>query len=102
MSNSKLLGGVAPGVRQALHKPEADRVSDLDEHASRFASRSGLIFEVPVKLPPGLLRLATRRSRTGSPPLLKTIGLVPSTLSLRLLERLQLLPQRPQRDVGEL
>ena len=25
-------GGVAAGVRQALHKPEADRVSDLDEH----------------------------------------------------------------------
>src|SRR5262245_114784 len=31
---------------------------------------------MPVTLPPGLLKLATRPYRTGSPPIEKTIGIV--------------------------
>src|SRR5712691_10767806 len=44
--------------------------------SSRFASSSVLKLVIPVAFPPGRLRLATRPSLTGSPPPVKTIGMV--------------------------
>jgi hypothetical protein len=43
---------------------------------SCFAPRSAVMKLIPVTLPPGRLRLATRPSLTGSPPVAKTIGTV--------------------------
>jgi hypothetical protein len=43
---------------------------------SCFAARSTDMKLTPVTLPPGRLRLATRPSLTGSPPVTKTIGTV--------------------------
>src|SRR6516165_1542091 len=44
--------------------------------SSRFAANTLLRKLTPVTLPPGRLRLATRPSLTGSPPVTKTIGTV--------------------------
>ena len=44
--------------------------------SSRFAPSSPVKKLTPVTLPPGRLRLATRPSLTGSPPVAKTIGTV--------------------------
>ena len=44
--------------------------------SSRFAANSPEKIAAPVAFPPGRLRLATKPSRTGSPPLLKMIGIV--------------------------
>ena len=44
--------------------------------ASRFAVTSALNQLIPVKFPPGRLRLVTRPALIGSPALLKTIGTV--------------------------
>ncbi len=43
---------------------------------SRLVPVSTLMALIPVTLPPGRLRLATRPSWTGSPPVRKTIGIV--------------------------
>ena len=43
---------------------------------SRFAPSSAEMKPTPVTLPPGRLRLATRPSLTGSPPVANTIGIV--------------------------
>jgi uncharacterized membrane protein YhaH (DUF805 family) len=43
--------------------------------SSRFAANSVAKLLIPVTLPPGWARLATRPSLTGSSPLLKTIGI---------------------------
>jgi hypothetical protein len=43
---------------------------------SLFASSPWVKKYIPVMLPPGRLRLATRPSATGSPPIPKTIGIV--------------------------
>src|SRR5262249_41924871 len=45
-------------------------------NSSRFASSSPEIGVMPVAFPPGRLRLATRPCLTGSPPPVKTIGIV--------------------------
>ena len=45
-------------------------------NCSRFGAISTFNWVTPVTLPPGRLRLATRPSRTGSPPVSKTIGMV--------------------------
>jgi len=44
--------------------------------SSRFDPISMPIKVVPVRLPPGRLRLATSPVSTGSPPIVKTIGMV--------------------------
>ena len=44
---------------------------------SRLAIRSVTVKTTPVRLPPGLLRLATRPVLTGSKPVVKTVGIVP-------------------------
>ena len=44
--------------------------------SSRFAANSALRKLIPVTLPPGRARLATRPSLTGSSPTVKTIGIV--------------------------
>ena len=44
--------------------------------SSRFATSGFVSRLTPVELPPGWLRLATSPSLTGSPPVLKTIGIV--------------------------
>ena len=44
--------------------------------SSRFAVNSALKKLIPVRLPPGRARLATRPSLTGSSPTLKTMGIV--------------------------
>src|SRR5262249_24422945 len=44
--------------------------------SSRFAVNSALKKLIPVRLPPGRLRLATRPSLTGSSPTAKTMGIV--------------------------
>jgi|GraSoiStandDraft_4_1057263.scaffolds.fasta_scaffold2312814_2 hypothetical protein len=44
--------------------------------SSRFAANSVAKELVPVTLPPGWARLATRPSLTGSSPTLKTMGIV--------------------------
>jgi hypothetical protein len=41
-----------------------------------FPTSSGPIVASPVMLPPGLARLATKPSATGSPETVKTIGIV--------------------------
>ena len=43
---------------------------------SRFATSSAAKILIPVRLPPGRARLATRPSLTGSSPAMKTIGIV--------------------------
>ena len=45
-------------------------------NSSRFAPSTPQKKITPVTLPPGRLRLATRPSLTGSPPVAKTIGTV--------------------------
>src|SRR5262245_66598700 len=42
----------------------------------RFAANSFAKLLIPVRLPPGWVRLATRPSLTGSSPTLKTMGIV--------------------------
>src|SRR5262245_6558784 len=44
--------------------------------ANRFAVNSVVKKFIPVKLPPGLARLTTRPSLTGSSPVMKTMGIV--------------------------
>jgi hypothetical protein len=44
--------------------------------SSRFGPIATAIWVTPVMLPPGLLRLATSPSETGSLPTAKTIGIV--------------------------
>ena len=44
--------------------------------SSRFGVTSVFNWVTPVTLPPGRLKLATRPSRIGSPPISKTIGMV--------------------------
>src|SRR5437667_45095 len=44
--------------------------------SNRFGPISAAIMVVPVRLPPGRLRLATSPVSTGSPPRVKTIGMV--------------------------
>src|SRR5262252_4783636 len=44
--------------------------------SNRFAPSSAKMNVTPVTLPPGLLRLFTRPSLTGSPPAVNTIGMV--------------------------
>src|SRR5262249_782499 len=44
--------------------------------SSRLVPRSEARKVTPVTFPPGLLRLATRPSSTGSPPVVNTIGIV--------------------------
>ena len=44
--------------------------------SSRFGPSSTVNEVTPVTLPPGRLRLATRPTSTGSPPIAKTIGIV--------------------------
>jgi hypothetical protein len=43
---------------------------------NRFASSVPLNTLIPVAFPPGLLKLSTRPSRTGSPPAVNTIGML--------------------------
>lgn len=43
---------------------------------SRFPASRALVLTVPVTFPPGRLKLPTSPSATGSPPVLKTIGIV--------------------------
>ena len=43
---------------------------------SRFASATLVNRLTPVAFPPGRLRVATKPSLTGSPPIVKTIGMV--------------------------
>ena len=45
-------------------------------NSSRFGATSTFNWVMPVTLPPGRLRLATRSSGTGSLPISKTIGMV--------------------------
>src|SRR5438128_2648166 len=54
----------------------AARGTNSCKSPSRFAPSSPLMELTPVTLPPGRLRLATRPVWTGSPPPLKTIGMV--------------------------
>ena len=54
----------------------AARGSKSRTSPSRLAASSELKVVMPVMLPPGRLRLATRPCATGSPPVLKTIGIV--------------------------
>ena len=44
--------------------------------SNRFGANATVIMVMPVTLPPGRLRLATRPNVTGSPALTKTIGIV--------------------------
>jgi hypothetical protein len=44
--------------------------------STRFASNKLVNWVTPVTLPPGRLRLATSPDRTGSPPVVKTTGMV--------------------------
>src|SRR5215470_15673650 len=50
--------------------------SSSDSSSSRFGISLRLKVLMPVRLPPGRLRLATRPSATGSVPTAKTIGIV--------------------------
>ena len=50
--------------------------SNSRSSSSRFGPTSTFKWVTPVTLPPGRLRLATRPSRTGSLPVVKTIGIV--------------------------
>jgi hypothetical protein len=54
----------------------ATRGTSSCKSPSRLAPSSPLMELAPVILPPGRLRLATRPVWTGSPPALKTIGMV--------------------------
>src|SRR5262249_10362537 len=45
-------------------------------NCNRFGPNSAAKFEMPVRFAPGRLRLATRPNVTGSPAVLKTIGMV--------------------------
>jgi len=44
--------------------------------SSRFAPNAAKNRVTPVALPPGLLRLSTKPTLTGSPPAVNTIGMV--------------------------
>src|SRR5262249_34216975 len=57
--------------------------TSLRSSSSRFAVNSALKILIPVTLPPGRARLATRPSLTGSSPTRKTTGIVLVALLLR-------------------
>ena len=68
--------------------------------SSRFAANSPLKKLIPVTLPPGRARLATRPSLTGSSPTLKTIGIVVvAALAAKRGKRYS--RRRSRRPVGE-
>src|SRR6516165_7006118 len=54
----------------------AARGSTSCKSPSSLPASSRFIEVMPVTLPPGWLKLATRPDRTGSPPISKTIGIV--------------------------
>jgi hypothetical protein len=56
--------------------PGRRRVAIIATPVSTEDVRSTFWRLIPVALPPGRLRLATRPNATGSPPVAKTIGMV--------------------------
>jgi hypothetical protein len=62
-------------ARDLLRAPERITVERRQQRCC-FAPRSAEMKLTPVALPPGRLRLVTRPSLTGSPPVAKTIGTV--------------------------
>jgi len=64
-----LVGSTRTAKRSAFGRRSCNSPSCL-------APSSAAIDVTPVTLPPGQFRLATRPDRTGSPPVVKTIGIV--------------------------
>src|SRR6185312_12608017 len=58
------------------HGNRAARGEQLAQSSSRFAVTTGEKLIAPVAFPPGRARLVTRPYFTGSPPPVKTIGMV--------------------------
>ena len=67
--------------------------------SSRFATNSTLTKLIPVRLPPGRARLATRPSLTGSSPTMKTMGIVEVAALAANAEHLR--SRQSLRPVGE-
>ena len=72
-------GHLCHGIRNVLVHKERDngRIgNDFVSSASCFGARSTPKKLAPVTFPPGRLRLGTMPALTGSPPLMKTMGMV--------------------------
>src|SRR5262249_48891724 len=74
--NVRLLTGVNRLVRIKEYSDKLDSRNKRAQQAKPLALYLGDEKIHPVMLPPGWLRLVTKPSRTGSEPVVKTIGMV--------------------------
>ena len=90
----------AAGMVGLRAPPRAAPGTSSRSSSSRFAASSPRQKLMPVRLPPGRARLATRPSLTGSSPTLKTIGIV-VVAALAANAAAHRRPRRSPRPAGE-
>ena len=104
------LGRVLNDRKEALHRfaycsgsPagrwSGRRGTSSDSSSSRFGYQFAGAIVIPVRLPPGRAKLATRPAATGSPPIRTTIGIIAvASFAARAAERRRLPRSRRRRD----